>query len=125
IPVTITKSNSKGNINGLDVRLKDKFLPEKLLKIGNAINTKTIANTKAIDVSIIDSNKNCRTNSAFIEPNTLRIPTSLARLEAPAVERFIKFIHAISSIKNAMALKIYTYLISPSGSRSFVKSEWR
>ena len=40
------------------------------------------------------------------EPNTFLIPTSFARLDERAVERFIKFTQAINKISKAIAEKI-------------------
>src|SRR4029079_4344328 len=57
------------------------------------------------------SDKNCLINCALDDPVTLRIPTSLALLEALAVERFIKFTQASSTINTATLPKIYMYLM--------------
>ena len=44
-----------------------------------------------------DSARNCTTRFNRFDPKTLRIPTSRARFEERAVERFIKLMHAISN----------------------------
>ena len=85
------------------------------------VNTK--ASISPNTLSKTDSVKNCVIRFFLNEPNTLRTPTSFARLAERAVERFIKFTQAISSIKNAMAEKIYTYCILPFASSSAVLSE--
>ena len=55
-----------------------------------------------------DSNKNCLIRNFFSLPTTFLIPTSFARSDAWAVERFMKLIHAIINIKTAMEIKIMT-----------------
>src|SRR5678816_4514278 len=52
------------------------------------------------------SNKNCLINCDLVEPVTFRMPTSLARLEALAVDRFIKFTQASRTINSAMLPKM-------------------
>ena len=44
-------------------------------------------------------------NNFFSAPNTFLIPTSEERFDDCAVARFIKFMHAISSVNNAMERK--------------------
>ena len=53
-----------------------------------------------------------------VDPATFLIPTSFARLDERAVERFMKFTQAISKMKKAMIEKIYTYVILLFGSNS-------
>src|SRR5688572_11163575 len=79
------------------------------LKKGSIDQASTRPSARAIVLIKIDSVRNCFTRLAFNEPNTLRTPTSLARLADRAVDRFIKFTQAISKMKNAMAENIYTY----------------
>ena len=42
------------------------------------------------------------------EPATFLMPTSFARLAERAVERFMKFTHAMNKINTAITEKIYT-----------------
>jgi hypothetical protein len=46
------------------------------------------------------SEKICERSCDLLPPNTFRIPTSLLRVTAKAVERLIKFMHAINNISN-------------------------
>ncbi|MNY78501.1 hypothetical protein D3C86_2187690 [compost metagenome] len=55
---------------------------------------------------MIDSVRNCHTSSIFSEPITFLTPTSRARFEEPAVDKFMKLMQAISSIMMATALKM-------------------
>ncbi len=63
--------------------------------------------TDAKKVNIRDSPSNCLISWNLSAPTTLRIPISFARVSDRAVERFMKFVHAIKSIKIATAEKIY------------------
>ena len=56
----------------------------------------------AIKLIKMDSVKNCCTRPILSEPSTFLTPTSLARFDERAVDRFIKFTQAINKIKNAM-----------------------
>jgi hypothetical protein len=52
------------------------------------------------------SSENRRRRLETDGPSTLRMPTSLARWEDWAVDRFMKLMQAISRINRAMAVKI-------------------
>src|SRR5260221_2594920 len=68
-------------------------------------------NGKAISTPINDSTKdslmNCLIKSFLPAPTTLRTPTSLALLDARAVDRFMKLIQAITCIITAINNKIF------------------
>ena len=55
---------------------------------------------------IIDSVRNCAIRLFLKEPNTFLTPTSFARLDERAVERFIKLTQAINKIRIAIKEKI-------------------
>ena len=86
---------------------------------------KANAHNIANNVSSTDSLRNWPINCFFTEPNTFRIPTSLALLKARAVERLVKFTQASNKIKIANAEKIYTYWMSPPGSSSYFVCEYK
>ncbi len=58
---------------------------------------------------INDSVRNCVTSILRVEPATFLIPTSFALRDACAVERFMKLIAAINTIRMAMLPKIIRY----------------
>src|SRR5215831_5540323 len=82
-------------------------------------------NMEAIRLIRIDSVRNCLTRLLRSEPRTFRTPTSFARLEERAVERFIKLTQAMSKMKIAMAEKMYTYWILLFAPNSATLSECR
>ena len=49
------------------------------------------------------SPRNCLIRYSFVAPTTFLKPISLERFEERAVERFIKFIHAVTIIKKPIA----------------------
>ncbi len=65
-----------------------------------------IASISEKKLSKTDSVKNCVIRCERNEPATFLIPTSFARLAERAVERFIKFTHAINKMKIAITEKI-------------------
>src|ERR1043166_4818115 len=68
--------------------------------------TRATAITEEITLYKNASVRNCRINCVFVEPVTLRMPTSLARLEALAVERFIKLTQARRTMNKAILPKM-------------------
>ncbi len=60
----------------------------------------------AIKVRRVDSPKNCLIRSDFRAPTTFRIPTSLARVECRAVDRFMKLTQARSRMQKAVKEKM-------------------
>ena len=62
---------------------------------------------------ITDSVRNCAISIPLVEPPSFFIPTSLALADACAVERFVKFTTATSSISKAIVPKILNNLGSP------------
>src|SRR5690349_5639462 len=91
-----------------------------LLNIGKASCIQTNAINSDKHVMKIDSDKNCLTSWNLPEPTTFLIPTSLALLDALAVERLTKLTQATTTIKSAIPPKIYTYILLPPGSSSVV-----
>ena len=71
----------------------------------------TISNGRAIRIPIRDKNndsaRNCFISAYLPAPITFRTPTSLALLDARAVERFMKLIQAITWISTAIRIMIY------------------
>ena len=84
-------------------------LPEISCTTGYVININTAANNVDRDVNKIDSTRNWLMSACLKAPETFRIPTSFDRSMERAVDRFIKFIHAISSIKIAMTENMYMF----------------
>src|SRR6266513_1053483 len=77
-------------------------LPASWLNRGRmSIDTNT-ANTNEKKLSKTDSVRNCVMRSERVDPATFRMPTSLARFADRAVDRFMKFTHAIIKIKAAI-----------------------
>ena len=66
-----------------------------------------------------DSARNCRIRAFRGAPMAFRIPTSFMRTDAFAVERFIKLMHAISTINRAMRESSRTESILPPVSTPF------
>ncbi len=58
---------------------------------------------------INDSVRNCVTSIRRVEPATFLMPTSFALREACAVDRFMKLMAAISTIRMAILPKIIRY----------------
>src|ERR1700735_5329465 len=83
-----------------------KSLPDTWLNNGSNETAINKAINVAANVTIIDSVRNWAISCLRAEPSTLRTPTSRARFDDLAVERFIKFTQAISKIKMATAENI-------------------
>ena len=98
--------------------LINKFFPDKLLK-GGIANDKTIS-TKNMEIKLknTDSPKNWKTMDFLDPPIDFLNPTSFARLVYWAVERFMKFMQAISIRVRTMMESRYSVLIFPPGSSS-------
>jgi hypothetical protein len=54
-----------------------------------------------------DSPRNCVISERFCAPSTLRMPTSAERFEERAVDKFMKLMHAINKVNNAIEARIY------------------
>jgi hypothetical protein len=81
-------------------------LLDSLLK-GDKVNlTRIRAEIMETTLNTIDSVRNWPINCFLNDPRTLRIPTSLARPDDRAVERFIKLMQAIMMINTAIAVKM-------------------
>ena len=78
-----------------------KSFPVKVLNAGMVISTAMMAISRAINVRISDSPRNCDTSLAFDTPMAFLIPISLALLLEVAVDRFIKLIPAMIRIRMA------------------------
>src|SRR6185312_7485348 len=95
-PITITRATRTG-INQISVCVvMISSLPETWLKRGSISQAANTAITVAMKVTITDSDRNCAIKNLRGEPNTLRTPTSRARFDERAVERFMKLTQAIS-----------------------------
>ena len=68
---------------------------------------KGIASNTPVSVNKKDSPINCITRSMRSAPIILRTPTSLARLDARAVDKFMKLIQAINWIRMAIPANMY------------------
>src|ERR1043165_1684978 len=77
------------------------------LRKGNVSNNKGNAISTLIRDNKNDSLINCFMRYDLSAPTTFLMPTSFALLDARAVERFMKLIHAITCISIAMSNKIY------------------
>ncbi len=98
--------NKTINICGLSLRLNHNGRSKTDFIKG--IETITISEaiiTAAIVIKVV-SLKNWNCNCLRLLPRTFRILTSFALLTACAVERFIKFTHAISKINSAIILSV-------------------
>ncbi len=87
--------------NGIEIDLS-----ESILKNGKAIAAIPIADNNDKKEIITDSVKNCRIRPNRLEPNVLRIPTSLALLSECAVDKFMKLTDASRIRKNPITDKI-------------------
>jgi hypothetical protein len=83
------------------------------LKNGRSNSAINKANINEINVSRIDSPKNCLAICDLVAPITFLMPTSVALFADLAVARFIKLIQAIMRINNAIIEKIITSFILP------------
>src|SRR5688500_15506060 len=95
------------NRNPCSEKLNKRFLPDTKEKEGNSSLAMTRAIINANRLMSSDSPINCLIRDRFSAPSTLRMPTSAERLEERAVDRFIKLIQAISSVKTAIEPSIY------------------
>src|SRR4051812_20538421 len=100
-------------------------LPDTWLNNGNIAHATNTAITVAVSVTITDSARNWAIKYLLLEPNTLRTPTSRARLAERAVERFMKLMQASINIKTAITENIYTYSTLPLIPSSRCRLEWR
>ena len=71
---------------------------------------KISARIRAMNERMNDSERNCAISIALDEPPNFFIPTSFARLDACAVERFMKLIAAIKYNKQCNASENYQKL---------------
>src|SRR5258708_14468869 len=102
-PAQVEKLKKEARFNDFDARL---------LNAGKDNATMIIAIMDANNVYNNASARNCPINCFRSEPNTFLIPTSFALFADCAVAKFIKLTQASSMINNAIAEKLYTYLIS-------------
>src|SRR5437868_4179502 len=100
------KVMSKGNNQPIICGVMVNSLADIWLNNGKNAQATNTAMMAPASVTIIDSVRNCAIKYLRGEPSTLRTPTSFALLDERAVDRFIKFTQAISSINIAMAEKI-------------------
>lgn len=84
-----------------------------VLKAGKTAATSKPPNATAVAASNRDSPMNCATRPLLCAPITLRTPTSLARCPLRAVARFIKLIHAMSRMIQAITVNKRTVPIRP------------
>ena len=82
-------------------------------------------NARDIKLNSMDSLKNCCISSFLLDPTTFLTPTSLARIEDLAVERFMKLMQAISSMMILITEKMTMYVRLPLASNSPFRSEFR
>src|SRR4051794_35971453 len=97
---------NEGNNHVATCRFSVSSLPATLLNKGNNNTAAAKAMIAAKRVTITDSVRNCAIKYLRGEPKTFLTPTSRARFEERAVERFMKLTQAISNIKIAIAEKI-------------------
>src|SRR6185503_527018 len=105
-PNTITIANNAGTVNLTICEVTISSFPAIWLNNGNNAQAANTAMIAARRVIITDSAKNWAMRYLRGDPSTLRTPTSRARFADRAVERFMKFIQAISNMNKAMAEKI-------------------
>src|SRR3569833_2307114 len=125
-PTANTIMMSAGTNHLSDCSVKPNCLPATWLKSGISKKASTIAITADSRVTKVDSVRNCAIKLPRADPNTFLTPTSLARFEERAVDRFIKLTQAINKIITAIKEKIYTYSLLPplSSSYSLVDLWW-
>lgn len=87
--------------------------PEMSLNVGNNKAKNPTATIMARILIKKDSVINWVINDFFSDPNVFLTPTSLARSDDRAVDRFIKLIQAINNIKKATRPKIYKVVLFP------------
>ena len=83
---------------------------ERVLNHGKINQTKHRAIIVAAKVWNTDSVRNWRKIPILLPPATLRIPISIKRVDARAIDKAAKFIDAMSIIRKARIEKIHTYL---------------
>ncbi len=87
---------------------KVNVVPATLLNTGNTISIRVIDNTTEAIAINKDSKMNCSANCLRRAPSDLRTPISFARSVDRAVVRFMKFTHAIMSVRNPAVARMYT-----------------
>ena len=92
---------------------KVSVLPKRVFNLGRKRLTRMTARINAIVTMTNNSEYICLLINGLLAPITFLSPISLALLPDWAVVRFTKFIHAIRSIKIAIAEKIRTNLKVP------------
>ena len=97
---------------------QDNAFPEMWLNQGNINSTKANESKRARLEMKRDSPRNCDISCLFDAPVTFRMPTSLDRFVALAVDKFMKLTQAVIRIAKAMIEKIYTVPIFPLGFHS-------
>src|SRR5271165_6738402 len=102
-------ANNMGNNQPNICEVMTNSLPDTWLNNDNNVPAANNAIAVAAIVTKMDSVKNWAIKYLRGDPNTLRTPTSRARFDERAVERFMKFTQAISKMNMATAEKIYTY----------------
>src|SRR6185312_104088 len=107
------------------IMFKERCLSTIKLNDGNNKETVIIARTKAMNVKMNDSQKNCTINCFLFDPSVFLMPTSFARFSLLAVERFMKLIHAINKMIIAMMENKRTYSIMPPVFLPFSKSLYK
>jgi len=73
------------------------------------------AKIKEINARKKDSVRNCNISIPLVDPPTFLMPTSLARRDAWAVDRFMKLIAAIITMNIANVARIFRYFGFPAG----------
>src|SRR5579862_407455 len=89
-----------------------RFRSLNLFTNGKDSLAKIMASTNATDDNKTASLKNCTDRCHRCAPTDFRTPTSLALSADRAVERFIKFMQAISNTIQAMVKNIAVYFLS-------------
>src|ERR1700722_12872702 len=95
-PVTRESTRNSASRGIWDDENRERFFPESFSKTGIKNSVMTREKIKAINAIKRDSPKNRLIRDFRSAPSTLRTPTSTERLDERAVERFIKFMQAIS-----------------------------
>ena len=107
-PMTMMITNNDGNNQLIICGVISKSLPDIWLNRGNKAHAASTAIKAPIKVTTMDSVKNCAIRYLRGDPSTFLTPTSRARFDERAVDKFMKLTQAISNINMAIAEKMYT-----------------
>ena len=125
IPTKKENPKYKNILKGLLQTVGTRLLPAIYSNTTRNTSDKNKAKTMATVLVNTDSTRNWTINRPREVPNVLRIPTSLARLEALAVVRLTKLTAANTRINSEIAEKTYIFISFPPGDSSRLNLDFR